>query len=47
VTGALSQDGVTLAVAPLRVLAEPDGVLDTLEAEGFEIVGPAWKSTRD
>lgn len=47
VTGALAQDGVTLAVAPLRVLAEPDGVLDTLKAEGFEIVGPAWKSTDD
>jgi hypothetical protein len=41
--GALGQPGVTLAVAPLRLLAEPGGVLDGLEAEGFEIVGPEWK----
>lgn len=40
---ALAQDGTTLAVAPLRVLAEPGGLLDALEARGFEIVGPAWK----
>ncbi|HEV2081337.1 MAG TPA: TraB/GumN family protein [Brevundimonas sp.] len=40
---ALAQDGTTLAVAPLRVLAEPGGLLDTLEARGFEIVGPVWK----
>lgn len=39
---ALAQDGTTLAVAPLRVLAEPGGLLDTLKARGFEIVGPAW-----
>jgi hypothetical protein len=40
---ALAQDGTTLAVVPLRVLAEPNGLLDTLEARGFEIIGPVWK----
>jgi hypothetical protein len=40
---ALDQPGVTLAVAPLRLLAEPGGVLDGLEAQGFEVVGPEWK----
>jgi hypothetical protein len=41
--GALAQDGTTLAIVPLRVLAEPNGLLDTLEARGFEIIGPDWK----
>lgn len=36
-------DGVTLAVVPLRVLAESDGVLDRLVARGFAIDGPAWR----
>lgn len=40
---ALSQPGVTLAVAPLRILAEPGGVLDGLEARGFDVVGPEWR----
>lgn len=40
---ALGQPGVTLGVAPLRILAEPGGVLDALEAQGFEVVGPEWK----
>jgi hypothetical protein len=35
--------GVTLAVVPLRVLAEADGVLDQLERRGLDIVGPAWR----
>ncbi len=35
--------GVTLAVVPLRVLAERDGVLDQLEKRGLEINGPAWR----
>lgn len=39
----LSEPGVTMAVAPLRMLAETDGVLDALEAEGADIVGPQWK----
>jgi hypothetical protein len=40
---ALGQDGVTLAVAPTRLLAEPGGVLDDLEARGFQIEGPNWR----
>jgi len=44
IDGALHETGVTLAVAPLRMLAEPGGVLDRLDAAGFEIVGPAWKA---
>lgn len=35
--------GTTLAVVPLRVLAESGGVLDQLAARGFDIAGPAWK----
>jgi uncharacterized protein YbaP (TraB family) len=35
--------GTTLAVVPLRVLAETGGVLDQLAARGFDISGPAWK----
>ena len=41
---ALGEPGVTMAVAQLRVLAEPDGVLDTLAAQGYEIEGPEWKA---
>lgn len=44
IDGALNEAGTTLAVAPLRLLAEPGGVLDRLQADGFEIVGPAWKA---
>lgn len=40
---ALGEDGVTVAVVPLRVLAEAGGVLDQLEARGLDIAGPAWK----
>ncbi len=40
---ALGQSGVTLAVAPLRILAEAGGVLDRLEAEGLDPDGPAWR----
>ena len=40
---ALAQDGTTMAVAPLTVLAEPGGVLDALEARGLEVEGPEWK----
>lgn len=35
--------GTTLAVVPLRVLAEEGGVLDQLDARGFDIAGPVWK----
>lgn len=41
---ALTQPGLTMAVAPLRRLAEPGGVLDTLEAQGFEMDGPEWRA---
>lgn len=41
---ALNQPGVTMGVAPLRILAEPGGVLDQLEAEGADILGPDWKA---
>ena len=41
---ALAQPGVTMGVAPLRILAEPGGVLDQLEAEGADILGPDWKA---
>jgi hypothetical protein len=43
ITNATSADGVTLAVVPLRVLAEDGGVLDQLEASGFPIGGPVWR----
>lgn len=41
---AAADEGVTLAVVPLRVLAEPDGVLDQLETRGYIIGGPDWRS---
>jgi hypothetical protein len=43
ITRATEAAGVTMAVVPLRVLAEPDGVLDQLEAAGFDIGGPLWR----
>lgn len=43
---AAQESGVTLAVAPLRVLAEDQGVLDQLEAKGFEIRGPDWRPAK-
>lgn len=39
---ATAQPGVTLAVVPLRILAEKDGVLDRLDRQGLPIAGPAW-----
>lgn len=39
---ATRDSGVTLAVVPLRLLAEEDGVLDRLQASGHQISGPAW-----
>ena len=41
---ALSETGVTVAIAPLRLLAEPDGVLDRLAAQGLEPLGPDWRA---
>ena len=43
ITNAAQTEGVTLAVVPLRVLAEPNGVLDELELQGLEISGPDWR----
>ncbi|WP_343054928.1 TraB/GumN family protein [Brevundimonas basaltis] len=40
---ALISPGVTMGVAPIRLLAEEGGVLDGLEARGFVVVGPDWK----
>lgn len=40
---AVGQPGVTLAVVPLRVLAEQDGVLDRLVARGLPVTGPKWR----
>lgn len=40
---AADADGVTLAVVPLRMLAEDDGVLDRLVRHGFEVAGPVWR----
>jgi hypothetical protein len=41
---ALVSPGVTMGVAPVRLLAEPGGVLDSLEARGLDVVGPDWKA---
>ena len=43
INDAAAKPGVTLAVVPLLVLAERDGVLDRLKAQGLPIVGPAWQ----
>jgi hypothetical protein len=40
---ALAKPGVTLAVVPLRVLAERGGVLDQLDKRGAAIKGPEWR----
>jgi hypothetical protein len=39
----LADRGVTVAVVPLQMLADHQGVLDRLAAAGFDIDGPAWK----
>lgn len=40
---AMISPGVTMGVAPVRLLAEEGGVLDSLKARGFEIEGPEWR----
>ena len=40
----LQKPGVTLAVVPLRILAEDGGVLDTLKAQQLTIKGPVWRT---
>jgi len=47
IAGAAGSESVTLAVVPLRVLAEKDGVLDQLEARGLVISGPDWQAQGD
>lgn len=47
IADAAAQAGTTLAVVPLRVLAEPGGVLDQLETQGFPIGGPDWRTSGD
>lgn len=46
VNSGLGETGVTMAVAPLNVLAERGGVLDQLEAQGLEINGPIWRENQ-
>jgi hypothetical protein len=41
---AMISPGTTMGVAPVRLLAEEGGVLDSLKARGFEIVGPEWRA---
>jgi len=41
---AMISPGVTMGVAPIRLLADEGGVLDGLKARGFEVVGPEWKA---
>lgn len=43
VRGLLDEPLVTVAVLELGALAGPGGILDELQAQGFEIRGPAWK----
>jgi len=43
ITEAMGEDGISVAVVPLRVLAEEQGVLDQLEGRGFDIAGPDWR----
>ncbi|RZJ32474.1 MAG: TraB/GumN family protein [Brevundimonas sp.] len=40
---AMVSPGTTMGVAPVRLLAEEGGVLDSLVARGFAVVGPEWK----
>jgi uncharacterized protein YbaP (TraB family) len=39
---ALVRPGTTLAVVPIRVLAEPNGLLDALSGRGLRVTGPEW-----
>ncbi|MGO4409052.1 MULTISPECIES: TraB/GumN family protein [unclassified Brevundimonas] len=41
---AVRQPGVTLAVAPLHLLAETNGILDRLQAQGLDVSGPPWRA---
>jgi uncharacterized protein YbaP (TraB family) len=39
----LSEKQVTVSVLGLKSLAEKGGILDSLEAAGYDIAGPSWK----
>ncbi len=41
---AMISPGVTMGVAPIRLLADEGGVLDALVARGFDVVGPEWRA---
>jgi hypothetical protein len=41
---AMISPGVTMGVAPIRLLADEGGVLDGLKARGFEVIGPEWRA---
>ncbi|MCV0382765.1 MAG: TraB/GumN family protein [Erythrobacter sp.] len=43
IASASREEGATMAVVPLRVLAEEGGVLDQLAAQGFDVAGPDWR----
>lgn len=43
IAASVHRDGVTLAVIPLRILAEENGVLDALDRQGLDIRGPRWR----
>lgn len=43
----VDQPGVTLAIVPVQLLAEPDGLLDRLAARGLAIEGPRWREQPD
>lgn len=43
VKGLLAQAPLTVAVIDLGTLARPGGVLDSLDAAGFDVRGPRWK----
>jgi uncharacterized protein YbaP (TraB family) len=40
----LSQKPLTVAVVELQTLARPAGILDSLQAAGYDIRGPRWKN---
>lgn len=43
IDAAIARPETTLAVVPLRLLAEKDGILDRLERRGLAPRGPAWR----
>lgn len=41
---AMISPGVTMGVAPIRLLADEGGVLDGLVSRGFAVTGPQWRA---